>query len=58
MPWRPSDAKHKTEKASTPKKQALWVRIANRLLGKGASDESAIRQGNAVIGGMARRRKR
>jgi len=56
MPWKPSDAKHKTKKASTPKKEALWARIANRLLKGGASDESAIRQANAVIGGTARRK--
>lgn len=57
MPWKPSDAKHKTKKASTPKKQALWSQIANRLLAKGASEGSAIRQANAVIGDTARRRR-
>jgi len=58
MPWKPSDARHKTKKASTPKKQALWSEIANRLLGSGASEGSAIRQANAVVGGTARRSKR
>jgi len=57
MPWKPSDARHKTKRASTPKKQALWSKIANRLLAGGATDASAIRQANAVVGGTARRGK-
>ena len=50
MPWKTSDAPHKTKKASTPKKRELWRDIANKLLAKGASDASAIRQANAVVG--------
>lgn len=50
MPWKPSDAKRKTKKASTPRKQALWSQIANRLLAHGSGDASAIRQANAVVG--------
>lgn len=50
MPWKPKDAKAKTKKASTPKKQAQWAAIANRLLAEGASEGSAIRQANGVIG--------
>jgi hypothetical protein len=58
MPWKPSDARHKTKRASTPKKQALWSQVANRLLSGGASEGSAIRQANAVVGGTARRRRK
>ena len=50
MPWKPSDARRKTKKASTPKKRALWAEVANRLLEKGASEASASRQANAVVG--------
>lgn len=57
MPWKPSDAKHKTKKASTPAKQALWSQIANRLLAKGAGDASAIRQANAVVGRVGKRKR-
>jgi len=57
MPWKPSDARRKTKQASTPKKQSLWAEVANRLLGHGASEGSAIRQANAVVGGTAKRRK-
>ena len=55
--WKPSDARHKTKKASTPKKQTLWSQTANRLLGVGATDVSAIRQANAVVGGTAKRKR-
>jgi hypothetical protein len=58
MPWKPSDARRKTKKASTPKKQALWSQIANRLLSQGATEGSAIRQANAVVGGTARRNRK
>jgi uncharacterized protein YdaT len=57
MPWKPKDAPHKTKKASTPKKKELWSEIANRLLKGGASDESAIRQANAVVGGTAKHKR-
>lgn len=50
MPWKPSDAKSHTKKADTPKAQRQWAHIADRLLAKGASEGSAIRQANAVVG--------
>ena len=49
MPWKPSGAKRHTKQANTPKKKALWSKIANRLLAEGASEGSAIRQANAVV---------
>lgn len=49
MPWTAKDAKKKTKKASTPKRQAQWAAIANRLLEAGASEGSAIRQANGVM---------
>ena len=57
MPWRRAGAKRHTKKANTPKKQALWVKIANRLLADGASEESAIKQANVVIKRQRGRRK-
>lgn len=56
MPWKASDAKHKTKKANTPKKRELWKDIANRLLEKGAGEASAIRQANAEVGRADRRK--
>lgn len=49
MPWTPTDAKTKTKKASTPKKQAQWAAIANKLLATGSDEGSAIQQANGVI---------
>jgi uncharacterized protein YdaT len=49
MPWTPKDAKRKTKKASTPKRQRQWSEIANKLLESGASEGSAIRQANGVV---------
>jgi hypothetical protein len=54
MPWKAGDGKRHTKKADTPEKDELWVDIANRLLAKGASDASAIRQANAIVGGTAK----
>ena len=58
MPWTAADAKAKTSKADTPKKQKQWASIANSALKscqeKGGSDceASAIKQANAVIAKM------
>ena len=49
MPWRPSDARRHTKKATSHEDQVVWSEIANRLLAEGASEGSAIRQANAVI---------
>lgn len=49
MPWNASDAKGKTKKANTAKKQRQWAAVADSALSRGASDGSAIRQANGVI---------
>ena len=54
MPWTPQEAKAKTHKANTPKKQRQWRDVANGVLGKTGDEGRAIREANAVIG---RRRK-
>lgn len=54
MPWRAKDARRHTKKARTPKQKSVWADVANRLLGKGSSDASAIRQANAVVKRMKR----
>jgi hypothetical protein len=50
MPWTPSDAKRKTRKASTPKKQRQWRDVANGVLAKTGDEGRAVRSANAVVG--------
>ena len=50
MPWTPSDAKRKTRKASTPKKQRQWSDVANSVLSSTGDEGRAIREANAVVG--------
>jgi hypothetical protein len=52
MPWKDSEARGHTHQANTPKKKKVWREVANKLLRDGASDASAIRQANAVVGRM------
>lgn len=49
MPWTPGDAKRHTKKANTPKKRRQWAHVSNDALARGASEESAIRQADAVV---------
>ena len=49
MPWSPQDAKGKTSKANTPKKQRQWRDIANGELAKGKSEKTAIMMANGVL---------
>jgi hypothetical protein len=49
MPWTAKDAKHKTKKANTPEKAALWARIANQNLRKGNSEALSIKKANAAL---------
>jgi hypothetical protein len=49
MPWTPADAKAKTHKASSPKKQRQWSAVANNVLERTGDDGQAIRQANAVV---------
>lgn len=50
MPWGAGQATRFTKKASTPKKKRQWADVADSALARGASDASAIRQANAVVG--------
>lgn len=54
MPWKSSQAKGKTRKANTPKKQRMWKDIANSVLAKTGDEARAIRTANGVV---KRRRK-
>lgn len=54
MPWGPSDARKKTHKANTPKKQRQWRDVANSVLASSGDEGRAVREANAVI---ARKRK-
>ncbi len=49
MPWDPKDAKRHTKKANTAKKQRRWAHVSNSALASGASEQSAIRQADAVV---------
>ena len=56
MPWESKDAPSHTKEADTAKKKRQWSHVANAALGKGASESSAIKQANAVVGGFAKHR--
>lgn len=56
MPWRSSDAYRKTKKATSPTKKRVWAQVANRELASGASEGSSIRQANAVVARIKKRR--
>ncbi|MFI5397582.1 MAG: hypothetical protein ACHQ9S_18755 [Candidatus Binatia bacterium] len=49
MPWEPKDAKAKTKKANTPKKQRQWRDVGNKVLAKTGDEGRAIREANAVV---------
>jgi len=49
MPWAPKDAKRHTKKADTAKKKRQWAHVSNSALASGASEESAIKQADAVV---------
>lgn len=49
MPWTPGDAKGKTKKASTPKKQRQWRDVANSVLQRTGDEGRAVREANAVV---------
>lgn len=57
MPWKPSDAKAKTKKANTPKRQRQWRDVANAVLKKTGDEARAIQTANGVIK-KAQKRKR
>lgn len=58
MPWTAADAKGKTSKADTPKKQKVWASVANGELarckkkGEGDCEGRAVRVANAAIAKM------
>lgn len=57
MPWKSSDAKSKTKKAATPKRQRQWKDVANAVLAKTGDEARAVRTANGVIK-KAKKRKR
>ncbi len=58
MPWTAADAKGKTSKADTPKKQKVWASVANGELarckkkGEGDCEGRAVRVANAAVAKM------
>lgn len=49
MPWSPSDASAKTNKADTPKKRRQWRDVANGVLKRTGNEALAIREANGVL---------
>ena len=49
MPWTPDDAERHTQLADTRKKQRQWADVANSALERGLSEESTIREADAVV---------
>jgi hypothetical protein len=48
-PWGPSDARSKTRKANTPKKQRQWAHVADAVLASTGDEGRAVRTANGVI---------
>ena len=57
MPWTSRDVKKHTSKARSAKRKRQWLHVANGAKARGASDESAIRQANAVVSGKRKKAK-
>ena len=49
MPWTADDALKHTHYANTKVRQKMWAEIANAALNRGDTEESAIKQANAVV---------
>lgn len=49
MPWKKSDARSKTKKADTPRKQEVWRDVANTTLERTGDEGRAVREANAVV---------
>lgn len=58
MPWQPSNAKEKTKRADTPRKQEIWSQVANERLAKTQDEGLAIREANAVIARIPKYKQR
>ena len=56
MPWEPREARLKTSKADTPKKQRQWAAVANNMLKKTGSESRAIRAANNTLKEQAKRK--
>ena len=58
MPWKAKDARKKTRRANTPKRQRQWSAVANSARKRGLSEGAAIRMANGVIKKRGGRKKR
>lgn len=56
MPWKMSDAKSKTKKASSPAAQKQWSTVANKVLAQSGDDAKAIKIANAAVAKRGQRR--
>ncbi len=54
MPWKASDARHKTHKANTPKKRRKWAKVANAVLKSSGDEGKAVRVANATMADKVR----
>lgn len=55
MPWKPEDAKRHTSKATTPKRQRQFAKVANEVLDKTGDEGRAVRAGNAAVAKSVRK---
>ena len=58
MPYSAKDAKAKTKKADTPKKQRMFAHIANAALSHGDDEATAIRKASGTVKKAAKARKK
>jgi len=49
MPWKSSDAKRHTKKATTPRKKRQFAKVANKVLEESGDEGKAIRIANAAV---------
>lgn len=58
MPWKMSDASHKTHKATDEGSKKQWATVANKVLAESGDDAKAIRIANAAVAARKRIRKK
>lgn len=49
MPWTSADATRHTRKAKSAKDKRQWSHVANSMLRRGSSEDSAVRAANAAV---------
>lgn len=58
MPWSANDSTRFTKKANTPAKKDLWAKVANDALRRGLSEGAAVREANAAVAGVKKKKRK